>query len=190
MTTKLLLLGLVLAVPLQAQKANTPRFTLGAGFGGVSATSNLAAGADWRAGWSAVANLTYRLTRNLGLRGDATIAQNDLSGFLALPGEQRFNKVSYLGNLVWQTVGRDGERVHPYVLAGAGAVRVHDMGSDSSFTRFGGDVGVGVSYRLGGGGGRLGLRAEGRDVMYKFDRFGYQKTQNDMLWQGGVTLGI
>ena len=161
--------------------------TLGVGLGGVSATSNLAVGVDWRAGWSAAANLTYGLTRNLGLRGDATLAQNDLGGFgTTIPGERRFNKVSYLGNVVWQTVGMEGERVHPYVLAGAGAVRVHDKGSDSTFSRFAGDVGLGVAYRLG----RLGLRAEARDVMYKFDRFGYSRRQNDVLWQGGVTVGL
>ena len=37
--------------------------TLGVGLGGVSATSNLAVGVDWRAGWSAAANLTYGLTQ-------------------------------------------------------------------------------------------------------------------------------
>jgi len=24
--------------------------------------------------------------------------------------------------------------------------------------------------------------------MYKFDRFGYSKTQNDLLWQAGLTV--
>ncbi len=55
-----------------------------------------------------------------------------------------------------------------------------------TFSRFAGDVGLGVAYRLG----RLGLRAEGRDGMYKFDRFGYSRRQNDVLWQGGVTVGL
>jgi len=27
-------------------------------------------------------------------------------------------------------------------------------------------------------------------MMYKFDRFGYSKTQNDLLWQAGLTLQI
>ena len=49
-----------------------------------------------------------------------------------------------------------------------------------------GNVGLGLGYRLG----RLGLRAEGRNMMYKFDRFGYSKTQNDLLWQAGLTLQI
>jgi hypothetical protein len=189
MTTKLLLLGLVIAVPARAQapRQTAPRWTLGASVGGVTASTNLTGGADWRAGWSAAANLTYRLNRTLGIRGDALFAQNDLTGAgAAIPGEQRFNKISYIGNAVLGGSRMNGERVTPYFLVGAGAVRVHDKGSDSSFTRFAGDLGVGFAYRLG----RLGLRAEGRDLMYQFDRFGYRRTQNDMVWQGGVTVGL
>jgi len=36
----------------------------------------------------------------------------------------------------------------------------------------------------------VGLRAEGRSLLYKFDRFGYSKTENDLLWQAGLTLKI
>jgi outer membrane protein with beta-barrel domain len=189
MTTKLLFLGLVIAVPAQAQapRQTAARWTLGAGVGGVTASTNLAGGADWRAGWSAAANVTYRLTGNFGLRGDALFAQNDLTGAgAAIPGEQRFNKFSYIGNAVLGGSGINGDRVTPYFLAGVGAIRVHDKGSDSSFTHFAGDLGLGLAYKLG----RVGLRAEGRDLMYQFDRFGYRKTQNDMVWQGGVTLGL
>ena len=65
-------------------------------------------------------------------------------------------------------------------------MRVHDKGTDSTFSRFAGNLGVGVGYRLG----RVGLRAEGRSLLYKFDRFGYSKTENDLLWQAGLTLKI
>ncbi|HEV8400625.1 MAG TPA: outer membrane beta-barrel protein [Gemmatimonadales bacterium] len=184
MTARLLLVSLLLTTSLQAQE-KTPRWVLGAALGGVSPADNFGVGVDWKSGWSAAANLTYKVTTNLGIRGDATFAQNDLSGG-GIPGEGRLNKFAYMGNAVWQAVGMTSERLHPYALAGLGAVRVHAKGSDSSFTRFGGDIGFGFGYRLG----RLGLRAEGRDVMYKFDRFGYNKTQNDLVWEGGVTVGL
>jgi len=187
MTTRLLVLGLMtaLATTAQAQTPKPARWTLGVGAGGAAAADNFGPGADWKSGWSADANLTYRLTSNLGLRGDATFAQNALNA-AAIPGEGRLNKFDYMGNLVWQAVGVATERWRPYALAGLGAVRIHAIGSDSSFTRLGGDVGVGFNYRLG----RLGLRAEGRDVMYKFDRFGYSKNQNDVVWEGGVTVRL
>jgi opacity protein-like surface antigen len=187
MTTRFFLLSLLLAPAVQAQQPQAPpaRWTLGASLGGVSPTQNFGLGTDWRAGWSAAANLSYRITNGFSIRGDATMAQNDLNG-AAIPGEGRLNKFSYMGNAVLNGAGMYRDRLTPYALAGLGAVRVHAIGSDSSFTRFAGDVGLGVGYRLG----RLGLRAEGRDVMYKFDRFGYNRTQNDVVWQGGVTLGL
>ena len=61
-----------------------------------------------------------------------------------------------------------------------------DKTLSESFSQFGGDVGLGADYNLG----RLGLRAEGRDLIYKFDHFGYNKTQNDFIWQGGLTIGL
>ena len=180
MTTRFVLLGMLLAVPLSAQ-----RVTLGANVGGSSANADLGT-TSWKSGWSADANLLYRLSGRFGLRADANFAQNDLSGSASIPGEQRFNKVSYIANGVWQRAELPGAKLLPYALVGVGAVRVHDKGSDSSFTRFASNLGLGVGYSLG----RLGLRAEGRDLIYKFDRFGYSKTQNDLLWQAGLTVKL
>ena len=179
MTARFVLLGMLIAVP-----ANAQRLTLGANFGGSSASADLGSNSGWKSGWSAGANLTYRLTSRFGFRADANLAQNDLAGAASIPGEHRFNKAAYMADGVLQREELPGTKVMPYVLAGVGAVQVHDKGSDSSFTRFGGNVGVGVGYKLG----RVGLRAEGRSLMYKFDRFGYSKTQNDLLWQAGLTV--
>jgi opacity protein-like surface antigen len=179
MTTRFVLLGMLITAPLQAQ-----RVTLGANVGGSSGGTDLTATTDWKSGWSAAATLGYRLSSRFGLRADAGIAQNDLSGNPSLPGEQRFNKVSYIANGVWQKEELPGSKVLPYLLAGLGAVQVHDKGSDSSFTKFATNLGAGVGYLLG----RVGLRAEARDMIYKFDEFGYNKTQNDLLWQAGMTV--
>jgi opacity protein-like surface antigen len=181
MTTRFVLLGMLIAAPLSAQ-----RLTLGANVGGSSTSGDLASSTAWKSGWSAGANLIYRLTSRLGVRADANLAQNDLSGAAAVPGEKRFNKAAYMADGVLQREELPGTKILPYVLAGVGAVTVHDKGSDSSFTRFAGNLGVGVGYKLG----RVGLRAEGRSLMYKFDRFGYSKTQNDLLWQAGLTVKL
>ncbi|HZI42248.1 MAG TPA: outer membrane beta-barrel protein [Gemmatimonadaceae bacterium] len=180
MKTRFVILGMLIAIPPTVQ---CQRLTLGANFGGASANPKMGS-TDWKSGWSADANLGLRLTPKLGLRADANFAQNDLAGGVGIPGEARFNKVSYIASGVWQREELPGTKVMPYVLAGVGAVRVSDKGSDSAFTRFAGNVGAGVGYKLG----RIGLRAEGRDLMYKFDRFGYSKTQNDLLWQAGSTV--
>ncbi|PYO90994.1 MAG: hypothetical protein DMD58_05685 [Gemmatimonadetes bacterium] len=181
MTARFVLLAMIIAVPASAQ-----RVTLGANVGGSSANADLGSSTGWKSGWSAGANLTYRLTSRFGFRADANLAQNDLAGTATVPGEKRFNKAAFMADGVVQREELPGTKIMPYVLAGVGAVRVHDKGSDSSFTRFAGNLGVGVGYKLG----RVGLRAEGRSLMYKFDRFGYSKTQNDLLWQAGLTVKL
>src|SRR5207248_1306086 len=36
----------------------------------------------------------------------------------------------------------------------------------------------------------VGIRAGGRDFVYTFDRYGFDKTQHDVAWQGGLTLSF
>ncbi|HKA57437.1 MAG TPA: outer membrane beta-barrel protein [Gemmatimonadales bacterium] len=191
MTTRFALLSLIIAaspVAAQQQPQQPPqqeRWILGAHAGGSSATADFSSSTNWQTGWSAGANATYLFAAKLGVRADANFAQNDLSGGSGIPGEARFDKLALMGDVVYQTP-KPMKSLAPYALAGIGAVRVADKGSDSSFTNFGGNLGLGVGYKLG----RWGLRAEGRDLIYKFDHFGYDKTQNDLLWQGGVTIGL
>ena len=179
MTTRFVLIGLALAAPLSAQKV-----TLGANFGGSSAASDLTSSTSWKGGWSAAATLGYRLSQRFGLRGDATWAQNDLNA--ATGGSaQEIKKNSFIANGIWQREETPGTKLLPYVLAGIGAVRIRDKASDSSFTKFATNLGAGLGYALGG---RVALRAEMKDMIYKFDEFGYDKTQNDLLWQAGFTV--
>src|SRR5437867_178107 len=104
---------------------------------------------------------------------------------VALPGRGRFNKFSYDAALVLPYPIQAGSAtLSPYVLGGAGAISVHQLGASDTWTKFAGNFGAGLEYRFG----RIGLRAEGRDFVYKFDRFGFDKTQHDIAWQGGLTL--
>lgn len=186
----LALVGLGIAGSAVAQmetQSGGARWAVGGLLGGASGTANLGSSVDWRTGWSAGVDLTRWLGRNLGVRGDATFARNDLRGSMAaIPAGSKFNKFSYLGEVVLRRSEGSETKLEPFVLGGLGAVSVHRTSSDSTFTRFAGDVGAGLGYRLG----RIGLRAEGRDLMYKFDRYGVNKQQNDIVWAGGVTLNF
>jgi len=51
---------------------------------------------------------------------------------------------------------------------------------------FSGRHGAGFEYRFS----RIGVRAEARDYIYKFDRYGFDGTQHDIAWQGGVTVSF
>ena len=189
MTTRFVLIALIIAaVPVAAQQSQQPpppRWMLGANFGGASSGSDLQSTTDWKTGWSAGANIAYRIEPKFAVRADGNYAQNDLSASGTTPTTTTFDKTSLMGNAVWDFKGREA-KVSPYVLGGLGAVKVKDKSLSESFSQFGGDVGLGADYNLG----RLGLRAEGRDVIYKFDHFGYNKTQNDIIWQGGLTYAL
>lgn len=164
------------------------RVTVGGGFGGLSGAANLnAAGtADWRLGWIGSVDATYWLHRYVGVRASGSWAQDSISG-ASLTGRGRFNKFTYDGDVIlrYPIAARSGTVV-PYLLGGLGAISVHQLDSDSTWSKFAGNFGAGLEYRFG----RVGVRAEARDFVYKFDRYGFDKTQHDVAWQGGVTLSF
>jgi len=179
-------------VALRAQTSTAPepigsgRFTLGGTFGGLSGAANLnpAGTADWRLGWVGSLDGTVWLHRNVGIRASGSWAQDSIRG-AALTGRGRFNKFNYNADLVLRYPMEAGSATFtPYLLGGAGAISVHQLAASDTWTKFAGNFGAGLEYRFGA----VGLRAEGRDYVYKFDRYGFNKTQHDIAWQGGLTL--
>src|SRR5207302_439006 len=74
-----------------------------------------------------------------------------------------------------------------YTVAGAfGGLSGPDRLTGGGGTTPAGNAGAGVEYRFT----RWGLRAEARDYVYQFDRYGYHHTQNQVAWQGGLTLSF
>jgi hypothetical protein len=148
---------------------------------------NDAGTADWRLGWAASLDATVWLHRYLGLRASGTWAQDSLQGASGLVGGGKFDKFFYDAAVVlrYPTFLGSGTLV-PYVLGGAGAVTLQQVDSDDQWTKFAGNFGAGLEYRFG----RWGVRAEGRDYVYTFDRFGFDRTQHDIAWQAGVTFAF
>jgi hypothetical protein len=191
------LVALLLTSPpsLLAQGSARPKFdlvTLAGSFGGFSELANLndAGTADWRIGWSAQADISVWLHQYVGLRASGSWAQDSIRGTVAAPGTRRkFNKFFYDAGLVLRyPVKLQSGTIIPYVLGGAGAVTLHrlESPSDEDFTKFAGNFGLGVEYRYQ----RIGVRLEGRDLVYRFDRYGFDKTQHGLAWNGGVTLSF
>ena len=162
------------------------RLTLGGAFGGLSGAANLNSPgtADWRLGWIGSIDGTVWFRRNVGIRASGSWAQDSIRG-AALTGRGKFNKFNYDADLVLRyPIEAGSATLTPYLLGGAGAISVHQLGADSTWSKFAGNFGAGLEYRFG----RVGIRAEGRDFVYKFDRYGFDKTQHDVAWQGGLTL--
>ncbi len=183
-------LSLLIAGTARAQQPDTRRLTVGASFGGLSGAANLdnPGAVDWRLGWAASANATYWVQRYVGLRASGTWGQDSVRGNPgSVPGRQKFNKFYYGGDIVLRyPLQAGGNLVTPYILGGAGAVSYHQLGTDGTFTKFAGDFGAGIEYRFG----RFGVRAEGRDLVSTFDRFGFDKTQHDIVWDVGLTYSF
>jgi opacity protein-like surface antigen len=164
------------------------RFTLGGAFGGLSGAANLdAAGtADWRLGWAASLDATGWLSDYVGIRASGGWAQDSLRG-AALVGRGKFNKFTYDADLVLRyPVHGTAGTLSPYLLGGVGAISVHQLDASDTWTKFAGNFGAGLEYRFG----QVGIRAEGRDFVYSFDQYGFNKTQHDIAWQGGLTLSF
>ena len=164
------------------------RVTVGGSFGGLSGAANLndAGTADWKLGWAASVDATAWLSNYVGVRATGGWAQDSLRG-ATLSGRGKFNKFTYDADVVLRYPLQTGSAtVAPYVVGGLGAISVHQLASDSTWSKFAGNFGAGVEYRLG----RVGIRAEGRDIVYNFDRYGFDRTQHDIAWQGGVTLSF
>src|SRR6266699_5384771 len=176
---------------LRAQTSTSPepigsgRFTLGGTFGGLSGAANLNTDGtvDWRLGWIASIDGTVWLRRHVGIRASGSWAQDSIRG-AALTGRGKFNKFNYNADLVLKYP--ISATLTPYLLGGAGAISVHQLGADSTWSKFAGNFGAGLEYSFG----RVGVRAEGRDFVYTFDRYGFDKTQHDVAWQGGLTLSF
>ena len=157
-------------------------------FGGLSGAANLnqAGTADWRLGWAASLDATRWFNDYLGVRAGAGWAQDSIRG-ATLTGRGKVNKFTYDADVVLRYPLRAGSGTFsPYLVGGLGAISVHQLDSDSTWSKFAGNYGVGLEYRFR----RVGVRAEGRDFVYKFDRYGFEKTQHDIAWQGGLTLSF
>ena len=164
------------------------RVTLGGAFGGLSGAANLnpAGTTDWRLGWIGSVDGTVWLERHVGIRASGSWAQDSIRG-TPLTGRGKFNKFTYDADLVLRyPIEAGSATLTPYLLGGAGAISVHQLGADSTWSKFAGNFGAGLEYRFG----RVGVRAEGRDYVYTFDRYGFDKTQHDIAWQGGLTLSF
>lgn len=167
---------------------SSDRFTLGGAFGGLSGAANLSPTGtpDWRLGWIGSVDGTVWLRDKVGIRASGSWAQDSIRG-ATFTGRGKFNKFTYDADVVLRYPIQAGSATFtPYVLGGAGAISVHQLASDSTWSKFAGNFGAGLEYRFG----RVGVRAEGRDFIYTFDRYGFDKTQHDIAWQGGLTLSF
>jgi Outer membrane protein beta-barrel domain len=170
------------------QPLDRPTVVVFANGGGNSSLTDLndAGTASLKTGWTAGGGAGVQLNRYVAIRGTFDFAKAD--GQNATFSGQSLNHYFYGGDVQLRYPTTGG--LAPYVLLGAGAVTIDnpDDAAFDRFTKFAGKGGVGVEYAVPRS--NFGLFAQANSYLYKFDRNGFDKTQVDLLWTGGLSYRL
>jgi opacity protein-like surface antigen len=185
-------LGLVAAGPAGAQEQGQDGqgIVLSVQGGGFSPLAHLDApgNVDFKTGYNVGGGLAYQFNRHVALRGNFTFARaegRDISRGLTSIGGTKFNRFLYDADLQLRYPLAGGAT--PYVFVGGGGVTIKPdvTPSQTSFTKGAGKVGLGLNYQIPRS--NVGLYVEGTGWIYKWDRYGFDRTQFDTTWSGGIS---
>jgi opacity protein-like surface antigen len=172
-----------------SQNLDRPQFLAFANGGGSSSLTdfNDAGTASLKTGWTAGGGVGVQLNRYVAVRGTFDFAKADGKSATLFAG-QSFNRYFYGGDVQLRYPTVNG--LAPYVVLGAGAVTIDnpDNAAFNRFTKFAGKGGAGLEYSLPRS--DVGIFAQANSYVYKFDRNGFDKTQVDLLWTGGVSYRL
>jgi opacity protein-like surface antigen len=179
------LAALFAASPLAAQTKRS--FVVGAYGGRYDHLLNLdAAGtADFTPGYSLGATAGVQLNRYVAVHGDFTFARNEARGDASFAGRS-FDRFFYGAHVELGYPLADA--VTPYAFLGGGAVRVREPDGSatiSPFTKPAAMFGLGFFYALRGT--PVELFGEAKDLVYKWDRGGFDHMQWDFTYTAGLT---
>ena len=143
---------------------------------------------DFKTGYNVGGGLAYQFNRHVALRGNFTFARaegRDMSSGLTSIGGTKFNRFLYDADVQFRAPLPGGAT--PYLFVGGGGVTIKPdvTPNQASFTKGAGKVGVGINYQIPRS--NLGLYVEGTGWLYKWDRYGFDKTQFDTTWSGGLS---
>jgi hypothetical protein len=185
----LALLAPTVATAQSRESLDRPTAVFFANGGGNSSLTDLndAGTASLKTGWTAGGGAGVQLNRYVAVRGTFDYAQADGDNGTSLAG-QSLKHYYYGGDVQLRYPTPSG--LAPYVLIGAGAVTIDnkDDPTFSRFTKFAGKGGVGLEYVLPRS--DFGLFAQASSYVYKFDKNGFNKTQADLLWTGGLSYRL
>jgi opacity protein-like surface antigen len=190
-----LTLSLAFATPGASQSPDHQVILYGRG-GGYSALASLddPGTADTKTGFNAGGGVAVQVHRYVVLRGDFTYARDELR-LGATPTSrvdtgEHLNRYYYGAAIQLQYPFRGG--FTPYILAGGGAVTI-DQENGPSKTKGQGTAGLGFSYTIPHT--RWAIFGEGLGYLSKVSRIGgalagFDKTQFDIAWSGGLSYAI
>lgn len=186
-----LALGLALAQPIRAQENGVGISIRGGGFNALTSLNEPATADFKQAGYNVGGTVGVDLHKYVGVRGDFTFARNELQQNDIDTGLE-LGRFFYDAAVQLQYPTASGWK--PYVYAGAGAVTLHEVGSDDGDkTKAAGTVGLGVNYTIPGS--NVGLIVEGKGWLYELSELNgglasFDRTQFDVTWSAGFSYRI
>jgi opacity protein-like surface antigen len=189
-----LLFSLAGAATLPAQsteEGSRPRLVFFANGGGNSPVTDLndAGTASLKTGWTAGGGVGLQLNSYLAIRGSFDFSRTEGQGAGAggLLG-QKLDHYFYGGDLQLRYPTNGG--FAPYLVLGAGAVTIDnsDLATFERFTKFAGKGGLGLEYVPSRS--NVGVFLQGTTYLFGYDRGGFDKTQADVLWTGGLSYRL
>jgi len=145
---------------------------------------------DFKTGFNVGGGLGYQFNRYFAVRSNFTWGRAEARDIRVRPlnpiAGSKFDRFLYDADLQLRYPFRSG--VAPYVFAGGGGVTVKEKDArtaDDSFTKGAGKFGLGVSYLIPRS--RASVYAEGATWIYKWNKDGFDKTQSDLSWSGGIS---
>lgn len=183
--------GALVALP-ASLPAQDHGFYLGA-FGGGSGkltdlTASGASAANFKSGWALGGIAGVDLSQYFGVRASLTYSKADAQGAASFAGIP-FRRFYYGAAL--EVRYPVASAFAPYLYVGGGGATIDQTVADTSQS---GGVGVfskaaglaGIGFRYGFGESPFGLFAEAQAAMYKWDQGGFNKTQVDVVYVGGL----
>jgi hypothetical protein len=153
-------------------------------------------GSELQTGYNVGGGLGIQFNRWAALRATYNFARSQGEGSTFSPlGGNHFNRHYYGADLQFRADTMGG--FSPYFAVGGGAVTVAPdddsvilspsgaQFGNESFTKPAGRLGLGFEYQFPNTG--FGIFAEGTGWVYKWDRYGFDRTQVDTNWGAGLT---
>jgi opacity protein-like surface antigen len=178
---------LVGAAPLAAQRAMIFNLNGGGYNHFVNLNTSGTPTADFKPGYNFGASIGVQLNDYVGLHGDFTFAHAQARGTSLFTGGD-IHRLFYGAHLELRYPFASG--VTPFAFAGAGAVTVREAHNIQfpSFTRPAGMMGLGIGLNMPRS--DFGLFAEGKTLVYRWDRVGFDKTMWDVTYSVGLSYRL
>lgn len=179
-------LGIAL-VAAAAATAQQRAFVVGAYGGGYAHFANLSQSADFKPGYNLGGTVGIQLNNLVSLHGDVTFARSRARGLMPFAGADvdRLFYGAHMELAYEMLAGLKG-----YAFAGGGMVRI-DQAAPERFTPFSKPAGMlGLGMFINVPRTELDIMVEGKTLVYKFDRAGFDTNLWDLTYGIGLAYRI